>query len=93
MQISFVVSVTSIYDIGMVAKNLIDSVIALPIAERLELLDRLRENLRNDPALAPLSEEDRRILDKRIDEFELDPLEGSSWAEVEGRIRAGLAEP
>jgi putative addiction module component (TIGR02574 family) len=77
----------------MVAKNLIDSVIALPIAERLELLDRLRESVRNDPALEPLSDEDRRILDKRIDDFELDPTEGSSWAEVEGRIRAGLSQP
>jgi putative addiction module component (TIGR02574 family) len=77
----------------MVAKNLLDSVIALPIAERLELLDQLRESVRNDPALEPLSDDDRRILDKRIDDFELDPIEGSSWAEVEGRIRAGLARP
>jgi hypothetical protein len=42
----------------VVTKTLIESVIALPIAERLELLDRLRESLRNDPALAPLSDEE-----------------------------------
>ena len=83
---------TRINIVRMVAKNLLDSVIALPIEERLELLDRIRESVRNDPAITPLSEEHRRILDQRIDEFERDPSEGSSWAEVEGRIRAGLSQ-
>jgi putative addiction module component (TIGR02574 family) len=54
------------------------------------LLDRLRESVLNDPAIEPLSEEHRRILDARLDDFERDPIEGSSWAEVEGRIRARL---
>jgi hypothetical protein len=48
----------NVYNHAVVTKTLIESVIALPIAERLELLDRLRESLRNDPALAPLSDEE-----------------------------------
>lgn len=76
----------------MVAKNLLDDVLALPVADRIELFKRLRDNLRNDPALFPMSDAHKRILDERLAEYELDPEEGSSWDEVEARIVANLHE-
>jgi len=78
---------------GMVAKNLLESVLALPVEDRMELLERLRENLRNDPALLPLTPEHQKILDERLTEFEGSPDEGSSWEEVEARIRSNVGGP
>ena len=75
---------------AMVAKNLLDDVLALPAADRMELYDRLGESLRNDPACFPISEEDKRILDERLADYEANPDEGSSWEEVEARILQNL---
>jgi putative addiction module component (TIGR02574 family) len=72
----------------MVAKNLLESVIALPIEERLELLDRLSESVRNDAAVSPLSDEHRQILDQRLADYERDPDEGLPWEQVKAQILA-----
>ncbi|MBV8781245.1 MAG: addiction module protein [Phycisphaerae bacterium] len=75
----------------MVAKNLLDSVCALSIEDRLELLDRLTESIRNDPSRSALSVEHQKILDQRLDELALDPAAGSPWDDVEQRILSNLA--
>jgi putative addiction module component (TIGR02574 family) len=74
----------------MVAKNLLETVFALPMEDRVELLRRLRENLLDEARATALSPEHRRILDQRLAEFERDPEEGSTWEEVEGRIRTDI---
>lgn len=56
----------------------------------MELLQRLRENLRNDPQLLPLSPAHQQILDERLADFEQNPEEGSSWEEVEARVRSNI---
>ena len=70
----------------MVARNLLADVLALPLADRVELFEHLRDNLRNEPDLDPLTEEQKRILEERLAEYDADPDEGSSWEEVEARI-------
>ncbi|HEY2587527.1 MAG TPA: addiction module protein [Tepidisphaeraceae bacterium] len=73
----------------MVAKNLLDNVLALPVDDRLELFEKLRENLLNDPELSALTAEEMQLLDERLAEFEADPTGGAPWEEVEARL-AGL---
>ena len=70
----------------MVAKSLLAEVLALPLADRVELFEHLRDSLRNEPDLDPLTAEQKRILKERLDDYEADPDEGSSWEEVEARI-------
>jgi putative addiction module component (TIGR02574 family) len=70
----------------MVAKNLLDDVLALPVDQKLEFFERLRVDLMNDPTLNPLSEADRQLLDERLKEYEEDPTEGSPWEVVEARL-------
>jgi putative addiction module component (TIGR02574 family) len=74
----------------MVAKNLLEAVFSLPVVDRMELFQRLRENLRNDPGLTPLSDAHKGILDERLADFESDPTQGSPWEEVEARIIANI---
>lgn len=70
----------------MVAKNLLNDVLALPVDDRLEHLEQLRENLLNDAQLHALTAEEKQLLDERLAEFEADPTGGSPWEEVEARL-------
>jgi putative addiction module component (TIGR02574 family) len=56
--------------------------------EQLELLDKLWESLGRDPAALPLSEEQKRDLDMRLDEFERDGQQGLTWDEAVEQIRS-----
>ena len=67
----------------MVAKNLLAEVLALPLADRKESFEHLRENLRNEPDLDPLTDEQKRIFEERLDDYEANPNGGSTWEEVE----------
>jgi putative addiction module component (TIGR02574 family) len=40
----------------------------------------------------PLTNEEKALLDARLAAYEKDPDAGSSWAEVEARIRARLSQ-
>ena len=62
--------------------------------ERKEIRSRLAEldgNLWLD-ADDPLTDAEKALLDARLAAYEKDPDAGSSWAEVEARIRARLAQ-
>jgi putative addiction module component (TIGR02574 family) len=56
--------------------------------EQLELLDRLWESLGRDPEALPLSDEQRRGLDQRLDELEREGPAGMSWDEALLDIRS-----
>ena len=74
----------------MVAKNLLDDVLALPPADKLELFERLRESLRDDPAADPTSEAHKRVLDERLDDLAANLDDAASWEEVEARVEQSL---
>lgn len=75
---------------GMVAKNLINDVLALPPADRLELVQRLWDSLLDDPDSLPLTEAQKKELDKRYEDYLRNPDEGSTWEEVEAFVRERL---
>jgi putative addiction module component (TIGR02574 family) len=56
--------------------------------EQLELLDKLWDSLGRDPDALPLSDEQRRDLDVRLDELERDGATGLSWDEAVEQIRS-----
>jgi putative addiction module component (TIGR02574 family) len=56
--------------------------------EKLDLLDRLWDSLGRDSAAFPLSEEQKRDLDQRLDELEKDGPTGVSWDEAVEQIRS-----
>jgi putative addiction module component (TIGR02574 family) len=77
----------------MVAQHLLDDVLALPLADRMELLERLRESLRGASADAALTDAMRQILDARLADFEHDKESGSPWDDVAARVRERLTNP
>jgi len=56
--------------------------------EQLELLDRLWDSLGRDPEALPLTEEQKRDLDVRLDELEREGATGLTWDEALERIRS-----
>jgi len=73
--------------ISFVAKPSID-VADLSREEQFDLLDRLWDCLGRDSQALPLSEEQQRDLDLRLDELERDGPTGLSWEEVVEQVRA-----
>lgn len=56
--------------------------------EQLRLLDQLWEELGRDPHMFPLTEAQRRDLNRRLDELEEEGPVGLTWAEALAQIRA-----
>lgn len=54
----------------------------LSTEERLELIERVWESLSRRPEAIPLTEEQRRDLDSRLDELEQNGPDGLTWEEV-----------
>lgn len=70
----------------MVKQSLLSDALALPPADRLELMERLRDSLQQDPEAFPLTERQRTELDRRGAEMDANPQLGSSWEEVKARV-------
>ena len=65
-------------------------VIALPVAERLRLLEAIWDSIVGVPEQLELSAAQARELDRRLAAFEEDQTLGSLWEEVRARLeRAG----
>jgi len=65
---------------------LIDEIMKLTVSERLELVEFIWDSLGAEPDDAPLSEETKAELDRRLAHIEATPGIGRSWEEVEARL-------
>ena len=74
----------------MSSSKLLKIALALPTHERIELFEVLRESLLNDPELHVLSEGERKLLDERLRDQELDPQGGSPWEIVDALLMSLL---
>jgi len=66
-------------------KALMEQVLSLPAADRLDLMDRIWASLADNPELIPLPDEHRRILEARLRAHRTNPGEVVSWEAVRGR--------
>jgi putative addiction module component (TIGR02574 family) len=62
----------------------------LPLDERLKLVQDLWDSIAAEEQNLPLTEAQRRLLDERLDQFELDGDLGESAEAVVERIRRSL---
>jgi putative addiction module component (TIGR02574 family) len=65
--------------------NLTD-VLALPIAERLKLVEAIWDSIAEIPEAIAVTPAQQAELDRRLDEYLRDPTSGSPWPEVKARI-------
>jgi putative addiction module component (TIGR02574 family) len=54
----------------------------LSIAERIEIVEELWDSIAEEQSKVPVSEEQKRILDERLNNYEVGLSSGLSWDEV-----------
>lgn len=69
------------------AKVTLADILALPVEERIQLIEDAWDSLAAYPDAFPLTDAQREELDQRIDAYHHDPASGSPWEDVKGRIR------
>ena len=59
----------------------------LELADRREIFDRICEIEERDLLISGATDEEKALLDCEMEEYRRNPEAGSSWSEVEARIR------
>jgi len=65
----------------------IADLLKLPVLERIRLVEDIWDSIAEVPEAVPLTDAQRRELDRRLDAFHRDPRAGSPWPEVRKRLR------
>ena len=63
-----------------------NDLLGLPVEERLRLVEDLWDSIAEVPEAVELSDEQRKELDERLEQFLRDPEAGSPWKDVRDRI-------
>ena len=58
----------------------------LPVVERLKLVEDIWDTIAAAPEALPLTEEDKRFIDDRLEACRRNPQAGAPWEEVYARI-------
>ena len=72
----------------MIEATLLSQVKTLSTVDRIELLSVVWETL--TPEDAPVTVEEKRLLDSRLADFQKNPNNQSPWREVQARMRRNL---
>jgi putative addiction module component (TIGR02574 family) len=59
----------------------------LELADRREIFDRICEMQERDLLTGGATDEEKKLLDRELEEYRRNPEAGSSWNEVEARLR------
>lgn len=70
----------------MHATRLLDEIRQLPANDRLELLNQLWAELSDSETLAPLTPEQREVLDQRLEQHLADPSKALPWDQARDQI-------
>ena len=68
-------------------QELVAEILALPVDERVRLVEAIWDSISAVPEALPLTDWQKEELDRRLAELEADPDAGSSLEEVFARIR------
>ena len=69
--------------------ELVSEILALPVEERVRLVDTIWDSISAVPEALPLTQWQRDELDRRLAEFEADPDGGATLDAVFARMRRG----
>lgn len=70
-----------------------EEILRLSVAERIQLVEDIWDTIAASQADVPLTESQRRELDRRLEEYSKDPTAGRIWSEVRGDLRALFPAP
>lgn len=74
----------------MEKKSIIDSFRQLPPSEKIRLVQELWEQVADEAARLPLTDQQRRLLDERIREHEENPGDVEAWDKARADVLRGL---
>jgi len=66
--------------------NLKDELFALPVEERIQLVEELWDSVARDAGAVPTTDAQKRELDRRLAAYDADPRAGIDWAELKARL-------
>jgi putative addiction module component (TIGR02574 family) len=64
----------------------INDVLELPIQDRLRFVQQVWESISSSPEALPVTDAEKRELDRRLEAHATDPKPGRSWDEVKARL-------
>lgn len=62
-------------------------ILDLSVEERIQIVEDIWDSIAAVPEAVPLSEEQKKELDRRLEAYHRNPEAGSPWVEVRERIR------
>ena len=62
-------------------------ILELSVAERIQMVEDIWDSIEAVPEVVPLSEDQKKALDRRLEAYHLNPDAGSQWIEVQERLR------
>jgi putative addiction module component (TIGR02574 family) len=71
----------------MSKKEILAELPKLDVEDRREIFDRICEMEERDSLSGIVTPEEKALLDRELEEYRRNPAAGSSWNEVEARIR------
>ncbi len=60
--------------------------LALSIPERIQLVEDIWDTIASEPEILELTENEKRIIDERLDAYHKNPESGSPWGDVYKRL-------
>jgi len=54
----------------------------LSVPERIQLVEDIRDTISNEPEAVQLSDEEKKIIDERLDAYHSNPAGGAPWEDV-----------
>ncbi|MBI4512406.1 MAG: addiction module protein [Deltaproteobacteria bacterium] len=61
-------------------------ILKLDVPDRLRLVQAIWDSIAEAPESVPLTDEERAVLDRRLEDYYRDPHAGSPWSDVRARI-------
>jgi putative addiction module component (TIGR02574 family) len=62
------------------------AVLELPVPERLQLVEDIWNSIADAPEALEVTEDEKRLIDERLEAFHRGPQAGSPWEEVYARL-------
>lgn len=66
--------------------HLKDELLALPVEERIRLVEELWDSVARDANAVPVTDAQKRELDRRLAVYDDDPEAGIDWTELKARL-------
>ena len=71
----------------MMHKNIsMSEVLKLSVAERIQFVEDVWDSIAAIPEVVPLAQEEKAVLDRRLNAYHKNPSAGSPWAEIKKKI-------